>query len=170
MRKDEVVRLPSPLGRLELRPERDEDAPFRFTLFRESQPPEFEALQLDPAMHEQLLRHQFEGQTRGYRSLYPQARFDIVLLDGEAIGRIVVDRAPASVRIVDQAILREHRGRGIGSAIMRALMDEARGAGVPVTLNVMAGNAAALRLYLRLGFVPTETLPTHTAMEWRAPA
>ena len=69
-------------------------------------------------------------------------------------GRIVVDRPGNRLYIVDQAIVPELRGRGIGTAIMRSLMDEAAALGVPVTLQVASSNDPSMRLYLRLGFVP----------------
>lgn len=47
----------------------------------------------------------------------------------------------------------EHRGRGIGAALMQALAAKAQGARIErLALQVNADNAAALRLYARLGF------------------
>lgn len=160
----------SPLGPLELRPERDADAAFRFALFCESQAPAWDLLQIDPAMRDRLMRHQFEAQIAGYRAAFPAAQFSIITLDGRPVGRIVVDRPGTFLRIVDQAISRDLRGRGIGSAVMRTLTDEAARAGVAVRLSVMSGNAAALRLYLRLGFKPVAEIPASIELEWNAPA
>ena len=49
-----------------------------------------------------------------------------------------------------------HNG-GIGTTLMRAVIDEARAAGLPVRLTVFASNPAALLFYLRLGFKAVES-------------
>src|SRR5262249_22540371 len=116
------VDMPSPVGPVRLRPERADDRDFRYELFCDSRQPEF-ALVLPPDVFRQVMAHQFHAQTVGYLAEFPQARFDIVELDGRPIGRIVVDRPGTMLHIVDQAIIPELRGRGIGTAIMRALMD-----------------------------------------------
>jgi ribosomal protein S18 acetylase RimI-like enzyme len=161
--------ISSPVGVLHLRPERDEDRDFRYRLFCDSRQPEF-ALLLAPAAFQQIMTHQFHAQTVNYRAQFPQARFDIIELSGEPIGRIVVDRPGTMLHIVDQAIIPELRSRGIGTAIMRALMDEASAAGLPVRLAVASESDPSLRLYLRLGFVPIKTVPLYMELELRASA
>jgi RimJ/RimL family protein N-acetyltransferase len=166
----DVIAIASPLGRLELRPEQETDAAFRFALFCDSQSAGWDALPLTPQMRQQLMRHQFEAQILGYRSAFPDARFDIVMRDGEPIGRIIVDRPGTHLHIVDQAIVPRWRGQGIGSSIMRALMHEAADAAIPLRLKVVPTNAAALRLYRRLGFRPIAEPAPFLELEWVAPA
>jgi ribosomal protein S18 acetylase RimI-like enzyme len=165
----EPLEIPFAAGVLRLRPERAEDQDFRYQLFRVSRNPEF-ALVLAPPVFEQVMRHQFHAQTVGYRTQFPQAHFDIIELSGQPIGRIVVDRPGTMMHIVDQAIVPQLRGRGIGTAIMRAIMNEAQAAVLPVRLEVESENDPSLRLYERLGFVPIETLPFYMRLEWRPPA
>jgi ribosomal protein S18 acetylase RimI-like enzyme len=165
----ETIEVPSPAGLLQLRPEREQDRDFRYQLFCHSRQPEF-ALLLTPAAFQQVMTHQFHAQTASYREQFPQARFDIVELSGEPIGRMVVDRPGTELHIIDQAIIPQLRGRGIGTALMRALIDEAGAAGLPVRLEVMSENDPAYRLYRRLGFVPIETVPLYMRLEWRPAA
>jgi RimJ/RimL family protein N-acetyltransferase len=164
---DEIIEIPSSRGPLRLRPEREDDRAFRLQLFRDSRP-ELSMLPLEPAMREHLIHHQFNAQTVGYQTQFPRARFDIIELDGGAIGRIVVDRPGDAVHIIDQAITPAFRNLGLGTTIMRALMQEAADAGLPVRLTVFSGNDPSRRLYDRLGFVPTAETPTHVWMEWRS--
>jgi ribosomal protein S18 acetylase RimI-like enzyme len=160
----DVREIPSPVGLLRLRPEREDDQDFRYRLFCDSRQPEFALLA--PAAFEQVMTQQFHAQTLSYLGRFPQARFDIIELCGEPVGRIVVDRPGAVLHLVDQAIVPQWRGRGVGSAIVRALMDEAQAAGVPVRVEVAAESDPSLRLYRRLGFVPVETVAPYTRLEW----
>ena len=50
------------------------------------------------------------------------------------------------------AVVREHRGRGIGSALVEALVARASARFPALTLNVHLLNHAAVRLYVRTGF------------------
>ena len=121
------IQFDSPLGRVTLRAETDADGDFRYWLFCNSRQPEFAVL-LPPPVFEQVMRHQFHAQTVSYLAEFPRARFDIIELGGQPIGRIVVDRPGDVVYIIDQAIVPELRNKGLGTAIMRAHMEEARAA------------------------------------------
>ena len=157
-----------PPSRIELRPERAEDAEFRFLLFCGSRPPEWAFLPLQGEARTALLRQQFAAQAAAYRAQFPDARFDIIELDGRPVGRLVVARAAKRLHVVDVALLPCCRGRGIGTALLRSVIEEARAAGLTVELYVDAANDKALRLYRRLGFVPVATLPPRLRLEWQA--
>ena len=166
----ETLTIPSPLGPLRLRPERPEDQDFRFRLFCASRPPEWYRVELDPVLRDQVMRHQFQAQTLTYQARFPGARFDIVELDDAPVGRVVVNRPGTMVHLVDDAIVPELRGKGLGTAILRALMDEAAAAGLPVRLKVADANDPALQLYLGLGFRQIDEAPAYLELEWRAQA
>jgi RimJ/RimL family protein N-acetyltransferase len=166
----DATAIPSPLGLLRLRPEEPGDQAFRFRLFCQSRPPEWNLVVLDPAVREEIMRMQFAAQTDTYATRFPRARFDIIELGGEPVGRIVVNRPGAFIHIVDHAVVPAWRNRGLGTAVMRALMDEAARSGIPVRLKVADANDPSLKLYLRLGFRPIETAPLYIELEWTAPA
>jgi ribosomal-protein-alanine N-acetyltransferase len=68
---------------------------------------------------------------------------------GSFSGRIV----EGELQVEDLAVLIEQRGRGIGRALMRRAIGEARSRGAAwATLEVRAGNEVARRLYERVGF------------------
>ncbi len=56
------------------------------------------------------------------------------------------------------------QGRGIGRSIIVDLLTRARRRDLPMELQVLKTNAAARRLYERLGFTVTDTTPTHHQM------
>jgi putative acetyltransferase len=66
------------------------------------------------------------------------------------------DRHVATLGI---AVRPGRRGQGIGTALMRHALAKCDGRFEIVTLAVIAGNEAALRLYRRLGFVERGRLP-----------
>ena len=165
----DTIDIPSPAGVLRLRPEQPDDRDFRFQLFCDSRLPEWDIVPLDPAVRAQLMQHQFGAQTATYAARFPRARFDIIELGGEPIGRVVVNRPGTVVHVVDHAIVPRLRNRGIGTAIMHALMEEARAASLPVRLKVASSNDPSLRLYLRLGFAPIEAIPAYIELEWPPP-
>ena len=105
----------------------------------------------DDAQKASFLHMQFEAQDRWYREQMADSSFDVVLVDGEPAGRLYVDRRDHEIRIVDIALLPEHRNRGIGSLLLTQLLVEADQARKPLTIHVERGNRARL-LYERLGF------------------
>jgi GNAT superfamily N-acetyltransferase len=98
-----------------------------------------------------FLRVQFDAQHTWYREQYAGATFDVVLVDGEPVGRLYVHRGETEIRIMDIALLPSNRGSGIGSSLLHDLFAEADAAGKSVTIHVERLNPA-LQLYERLGF------------------
>ena len=109
----------------------------------------------DDAQKDAFLRMQFDAQDAWWRENYAEASFDVILADGEPAGRLYVHRGPSEIRIVDIALLPEHRGGGIGTSLLRELFTEADESGKSVTIHVERMNPA-LRLYERLGFTVAE--------------
>jgi ribosomal protein S18 acetylase RimI-like enzyme len=110
----------------------------------------------DAATRNALLRLQFDAQDRSWRQAHPAADFDVALVDGEPVGRLVVDRDGAEVHVVDITVSPEQRGRGIASELLGRVVGEAHAGGRPVLLHVDRGNVVARRLYERLGFTTVD--------------
>src|SRR6266436_5956800 len=94
---------------------------------------------------------QFAAQDADFRQHYPTAQYSIIEVQGVPAGRLYVDRCQKEIRIIDIALLPEHRRGGIGTKLLRELQDEARTAGKTLTIHVEKFNPA-LNLYRRLGF------------------
>ncbi len=114
----------------------------------------------------EFLNSQFDAQRAHYRKYYSNARFDIIELEGQSIGRIYLAEVDDEIRIMDIALIPEKRNRGIGGDLTRAVLDFARGAGKNVSLHVEEENPAK-RLYDRLGFEVVGEISFYKKMEWR---
>ena len=161
-------RIESKQGTLTLRPETSGDEEFLRGLFVATQASMLEHAPLDAAQKAALLEMQFRAQSASYRAGYPEARFDIIELDGRAIGRLIAAREEGAVRFVDFALSPERRAAGLGTALIGALIEEAAAQGLAVRVDVIWNNAPSLRLCGRLGFVQIGERPPHVELEWRA--
>ena len=112
-----------------------------------------------------FLRQQFDAQHAYYQEHFGDGRFDVILADGEPVGRLYVRRDDTELRIIDIALLPEHRRRGIGSRLLDDLLAEAREAGTPARIHVEHNNPA-LHLYRRLGFRRIGDTGVYYHMEW----
>src|SRR5207245_145447 len=78
----------------------------------------------------------------------------VAVADGEVIGSIHVAPTRHGYGEIGMALLREWRGRGVGSALMAAAIEWARGQGPhKLSLGVFPHNAAGIALYRKFGFV-----------------
>lgn len=150
-----------------LRPVRDEDEALLLAIYASSRAEEMALVPWDAAMKDAFLRSQFSAQQTHYRSYFPQAVHDMILVDGEPVGRIYVDRRADEIRILDVTMLTESRGRGIGTRIIQELMKEADDQDQSLSIYVESFNRS-LGLFQRLGFVKAEETGASWLMVWRA--
>lgn len=117
---------------------------------------------------DQFLRFQFDAQHKYYMEHFPRAAFDLVVLDGEPVGRLYVDRRDDEIRLIDIALLPEHRDSGLGGSLMREILAEGAATRKLVRIHVEHDNPA-MRLYRRLGFRKIENQGVYHLMEWSPP-
>lgn len=149
-----------------LRAETVQDVPFLEYLYATVRWPELVQTPWSDEEKVAFLRSQFSLQYQHYTTHYEGTEFDLVLRDGAPIGRIYLHRGPSEYRIVDISLLPEVRGAGVGTALLRAVLDEAAAAEVVVTIHVERFNPAQ-RLYERLGFREIGGSGPYRLMEWR---
>ena len=137
-----------------LRPVAGSDQDFLFQVYASTRRAEVTAWGWNEAQQDAFLRMQFTMQQRAYEMQHAQAAHDIIMLDDEPIGRLLVARSAGEIQLTDISLLTDYRGRGIGSQLITNLLDEADRTGAKVSLQVLKENPAA-RLYERLGFIRT---------------
>lgn len=154
-----------PPAGITLRRQTDADLPFAAELYAATRAEELRPVEWPDEVKQAFLRAQFDAQWAHYSRHYFDAQFLIVERAGVRIGRLYVFRDAHDVRIVDIALIAEAQGEGIGSALLREVMDEAAAAGKTVSIHVERFNRA-LNLYQRLGFQPIDEHGVYYLMKW----
>ena len=106
-----------------------------------------------------------EAQDRFFENDWETAAFEIILCDGVPCGYTRVEDRGADVHVRELVILPEFQGRGVGSHVLRGVIERAKARRVPVRLGTQHANRAA-ELYRRLGFREFERTATHVLMDW----
>jgi ribosomal protein S18 acetylase RimI-like enzyme len=149
-----------------LRPMQQADLPFLQTLYASTRQAELASAPWNSEQKAAFLKMQFDLQHRYYQSQFPDCRFDIIQTSGSDIGRRYVNWADDGVGLVDLSLLPEWCGRGVGTAILRQLQNEAAASGKSVSMHVEYNNPAAY-LYERLGFVEIATDGVYRKLRWQ---
>ena len=150
---------------LTFRPIADADLPFLARLYASTRAEELAAAPWTDEQKAAFLDMQFRAQHSHYQQYYPKADWLVTMRGGEDVGRLYIERWTKEHCIIDIAFLPEHRGKGLGAALMRDLMDEAASVGKGVSIHVEKFKPA-LRLYRRLGFVTEEDKGVYDLMRW----
>jgi len=165
-KKHEEEQEASPGAPLTLRPERPEDEAFLFEVYASTRADELALTGWDAPTRAAFLRMQFNAMRRGYAQQFPNAQFSILLRAGQPVGRMVIDRAPEAVCLVDLVLLPEHRGLGFGTRLMQELLAEAGQLRKPIHLHVFKGTRP-VQWYQRLGFIKVGETGAYDRLEWR---
>jgi len=158
---EELMRLKNGKVDLLLREATPEDESFLFEVYASTRSEELEATGWTDEQKLAFIRMQFLVRERSQ----PPVEDRIILLNGQPIGRMMVDRGEAAIVLRDIAILTEYRNAGVGSRLLQGLMKEAASAGKPIELHVLA-SSPAVRLYERLGFRGSSDDGAYLEMKW----
>lgn len=151
---------------LSLRPITDADRDFLCALYKTTREVEMAQVSWPSEEIDAFLTQQFHLQHSYYTAHFPDANFDIIELDGKAIGRFYFDKGSKDIRVIDIALLPKYRNKGIGTHYMKLIMAEAERERLNVTLHVEYFNPAK-RLYERLGFEKIDEYGANEFMEWQ---
>jgi len=155
-----------PASSVSLRRASAEDESFMKELYFEWRRPEFALLGLPEPQLRDLLQMQYRGQITSYSAAFPTSGYEIVLLDGERVGRIWIARQAQEIKIVDILIDARRRGQGIGTVLIRRLQEEARQAGLPIQARVDRANPGSLQFHQRNGFRIVGEGELDVLLEW----
>jgi ribosomal protein S18 acetylase RimI-like enzyme len=83
------------------------------------------------------------------------------------VGRLDVHYGDEEIFLPLIELLPSHQGRGVGSRLIRAVLDRAASEGKPLALNVLDVNRRAYALYRRLGFTEAGRIVEDPAVKIR---
>jgi RimJ/RimL family protein N-acetyltransferase len=92
----------------------------------------------------------------------------IAEVDGSPVGSVRIDKEGASGRVAI-AVARAARGRGLGTTILRAMLDAvaSRQDAIELRAEVLVSNEASLRAFRKAGFEEAATKDRVTEFVWR---
>lgn len=125
-----------------LRPATQDDDEFFFRLHAES---------LGPYVDEVWGWDDVEQRAYLARNLILE-RVRVIVFDDADVGRLDVIENDDEIFLLLIELVRNQQGKGIGSLLIRNLLERASDTGKRVQLNVLEVNVAAHRFYQRLGF------------------
>lgn len=147
----------TPRATFVLRPEQPKDERLLFDLFVHNNLGTLQAGGFPKELIDQLINFQFRSQTQTYRTMFPDAIYSIVSVDGRDIGRFIEQDQIDVVYFVDFVLFPESQSKGLGAALTFALMQEWATRGRGTRVKVMVNNEPCLKMCRRLGFTPSAT-------------
>jgi GNAT superfamily N-acetyltransferase len=155
-------------GTLTLRPVTTSDEQFLLSVYDSTRADELAQADWQPGQREAFLKWQFDLQRREYDARFPDAEYNVILIDDQSAGRIWIGRDAEQIRLLDIALLPEFQNRGAGTILIRQLIDEAMATRKYLRHMVFVLNNDAHRFYERFGFVVIEDLGAYKHMEWKS--
>ena len=137
--------------KITLEPVSESDGPFLFVLYRDTRASEMALVPWSDAQKQAFLEMQFTAQKVSYAKEYPDAQHDVICRDDAPVGRLYLDRSERRFHILDITVASACRNQGIGSMVLRKIVEEAEQVGRPTTIYVENFNPS-MRLFERLGF------------------
>ena len=150
------------------RPIHADDRDFLSALYASTREEELRPVPWPDEAKRAFLASQFELQHTHYHRAYPDADFLLILDAGEPVGRVYIHRALHELSLIEISLIEARRCRGLGSALLGEILDEARATGHAVTLHVEPDNPAK-HLYARLGFTLVENQGVYDFLRWSPP-
>ena len=93
--------------------------------------------------------------------------FDIICHNGIDIGFVQPSNCNNSINITEIHIIPEYQGKGIGTNIIKELINEGKLTNKFITLGCFKNNIRAKNLYFKLGFDLAKETSTHFVLEYK---
>ena len=118
-------------------------------------------------MKTSFLTQQFNAQHEYYQKNYVGAYFWVIEKSSIDMGRLYYDEAfRGGIRIIDIALLPDFQNKGIGTTLLKSILERAKALEKNVTIHVESFNPA-MDLYKKLGFQKiSETNGVYHLLEW----
>ena len=153
--------------RVTLRTVTPEDDEFLLAVYASTRAEELAQVNWEAGQKEIFVAWQFGLQRQEYDARYPNARYQVILVNDQPAGRIWIGEDDTQIRLLDIGLLKEFQNRGVGTFLLKELIAEAAVKNKLLRHMVFVLNDNAHRFYERLGFVEIEDVGGYKHMEWR---
>lgn len=126
------------------------------------------ASMVPPEMLKTVLEQQFKAQSSGYATQFPDAHDYVILYNAAPIGRFMLQANKKRLLLVDIAIMPTSHKMGLGTKIMRMLIQHAKIQQISLELSVAKNNIIAFTFYAKLGFKVISDKDHHIKMQYSA--
>lgn|ERR1044072_347698 len=151
-------------SQITLRPIGPDDNDFLVEVYGSTRAEEMAMVPWTIEQQQAFVRMQFAAQQDHYTKTYPTASYDIIMSGSRPVGRLYVARLDREFRIIDITLLPAERNAGIGSYLLKQLLDEASRAGKVTRIFVEEFNPSR-RLFERLNFSLSEQHGMHMLLQ-----
>lgn len=154
--------------RISFRDAVDTDLPFLVALFASTREAEFAYVPWSEEQKRSFFQSQCAAQLRSYAADYPAASHQIICADDRAVGRLYLNRGESKLHILDITIAPAERNAGIGTEVLRGILEESALEQKPVSIYNESFNPS-VRLFERLGFRQVSMDSFLVLLEWTKP-
>jgi GNAT superfamily N-acetyltransferase len=151
-----------------LRDEQPEDDFFLLQVYASTRAYEMAMVPWTDEQKAAFVTQQFQAQRSYYRERKPDAQYQVILEDDERVGRLYVDREDAPIHIMDVTVLPQYRKRGIGTFLMKKILEEGTVTHriVEIYVETFSGSVP---FFEKLGFVQKAEEGVNYLMVWTPP-
>lgn len=143
------------------------DGAFLFKVYASTRAEEMAHVGWGPLQRDIFLTSQYQARQQDYRRRFPGAETAVVLAGGVPVGVWMINRERDALRLVDVALLPDHRSKGIGRRLAHDLMGEAARLQKPIRAHALR-QSRALQFWQKLGFKTVSGGDDlYCAIEWR---
>ncbi|MEL7083056.1 MAG: GNAT family N-acetyltransferase [Cyanobacteria bacterium J06597_1] len=146
----------------------EQDKEFLFNVYSSTREAELSVVGWSGDRKSEFLHMQFDAQQVYYQTRHSQAELLCVYENRRPIGRLYLEQRAQDFCLLDIALLKHCRGRGIGTALVTSILKLAHRERRAVYLHVERYNPA-IRLFRRLGFRQCREVGVSYLMEWAGP-
>lgn len=149
---------------IQLRPVEEKDNLFIEAVYRSTREKELALTNWTEQQKQAFIIMQSMAQLADYKKNCPGAVYQIIIYKKQAAGRFYTWENENEIRVIDITLLPAFRGKGIGTHLLKELIEKSNAFQKKISLHVEPDNPA-LKLYSRLGFVYVKKNGRHYYME-----
>ena len=137
---------------IQLRPVEEKDTAFIEVVYRTTREIELNYTNWSEHQKDAFISMQSAAQLADYKTKCPDAIFQVIIYNKKDVGRFFTCETENDIHLLDISLLPEFTGKGIGTSLLRRLIQRSNKVQKKISLHVEPSNPA-LKWYQELGFI-----------------